>query len=372
MARTAGRSRPSCASASAPHRARRRRGRRAAARGPRAGRGPRRRLRLRALHLPAAGDRAGGARRAAGRVTRRKLLHSRAFQRSNEHATSSHLTARGRGRRDLRASTRPCPWSAAPRASTPAASRSALQYYGHGYGVAVGPGQGRGRPATNWYDDGYGWTGVGAPGDSGSAVVTANGFQAAGDFTHLIVDTGAYPGTTSPARGSRRSSPARVCAWSTPTARPRAPLPRTADKAPPASAGRRGPARRPAEGSAGEADVMLDVDVVVPAAKITRPPPRRAARRRRAARAQRCGAGVEALVDLGGHDHGLVAARLGRRAGVRGGRAQRGGGQRDGGERVRREVGTVASSGGVNRTPEASPAGQEPVKPRLITGPLPE
>jgi hypothetical protein len=25
--------------------------------------------------------------------------------------------------------------------------------------------------------------------------VTANGFQAAGDFTHLIVDIGAYPGS---------------------------------------------------------------------------------------------------------------------------------------------------------------------------------
>ncbi len=68
-------------------------------------------------------------------------------------------------------------------------------HYGHGYGVAVSQGKLEGGLATNWYDDGYGWTGAGAPGDSGSAVVTANGFQAAGDFTHLIVDIGAYPGS---------------------------------------------------------------------------------------------------------------------------------------------------------------------------------
>ena len=72
---------------------------------------------------------------------------------------------------------------------------TAVLHYGHGYGVAVGQGKLEGGLATNWYDDGYGWTGVGAPGDSGSAVVTAAGFQAAGDFTHLIVDTGAYPGS---------------------------------------------------------------------------------------------------------------------------------------------------------------------------------
>ncbi|HEX4717340.1 MAG TPA: hypothetical protein VH300_02345 [Thermoleophilaceae bacterium] len=72
---------------------------------------------------------------------------------------------------------------------------TAVLHYGHGYGVAVGQGKLEGGLATNWYDDGYGWTGVGAPGDSGSAVVTANGFQAAGDFTHLIVDLTGYPGS---------------------------------------------------------------------------------------------------------------------------------------------------------------------------------
>jgi hypothetical protein len=69
-----------------------------------------------------------------------------------------------------------------------------VDHYGHGYGVAVAQGKLEGGLATNWYDDGYGWTGAGAPGDSGSAVLTVDG-KAAGDFTHLIVDLGAYPGS---------------------------------------------------------------------------------------------------------------------------------------------------------------------------------
>ena len=68
------------------------------------------------------------------------------------------------------------------------------KYYGHGYGVAVAPGKAEFGLATNWHNDGFGWTGFGAPGDSGSPVLTATG-QAAGNFTHLIVDTGDYPGS---------------------------------------------------------------------------------------------------------------------------------------------------------------------------------
>src|SRR4051794_14611646 len=71
---------------------------------------------------------------------------------------------------------------------------TAVKYYGHGYGVAVAQGKPEAGFATNVYDDGYGWTGFGAPGDSGSPVLTADG-AAMGDFTHLIVDTGAYPGS---------------------------------------------------------------------------------------------------------------------------------------------------------------------------------
>jgi len=68
-------------------------------------------------------------------------------------------------------------------------------HYGHGYGVAVGQGKVEGGLATNVFDDGYGWTGAGAPGDSGSGVLTQPGGPAIGDFTHLIVDLGAYPGS---------------------------------------------------------------------------------------------------------------------------------------------------------------------------------
>ena len=68
-------------------------------------------------------------------------------------------------------------------------------HYGHGYGVAVAQGKVEGGLATNLYDNGYGWTGAGAPGDSGSGVLTAPGGPAIGDFTHLIVDLGAYPGS---------------------------------------------------------------------------------------------------------------------------------------------------------------------------------
>jgi hypothetical protein len=69
-----------------------------------------------------------------------------------------------------------------------------VKHYGHGYGVAVAQGKPEGGLATNWHDDGYGWTGFGLPGDSGSPVLTADG-RAAGNFTHLVVDLGDYPGS---------------------------------------------------------------------------------------------------------------------------------------------------------------------------------
>jgi hypothetical protein len=72
---------------------------------------------------------------------------------------------------------------------------TAVTHYGHGYGAAVAQGKLEGGVATNFNNAGFGWTGAGAPGDSGSAVVTAGG-QAAGNFTHLIVDLGQYPGST--------------------------------------------------------------------------------------------------------------------------------------------------------------------------------
>ena len=68
-----------------------------------------------------------------------------------------------------------------------------VRHYGHGYVVAVAQGKPSAGLATNWFDNAYGWTGFGLPGDSGSPVVTTSG-QAAGNFTHLIVHTG-FPGS---------------------------------------------------------------------------------------------------------------------------------------------------------------------------------
>jgi hypothetical protein len=70
-----------------------------------------------------------------------------------------------------------------------------VSHYGHGYGVAVAQGKAETGLATNWNNDGYGWTGFGAPGDSGSPVVLTGSGEAAGNFTHLIVDLGQYPGS---------------------------------------------------------------------------------------------------------------------------------------------------------------------------------
>lgn len=69
-----------------------------------------------------------------------------------------------------------------------------VKHWGHGYGVLVGPGKQEGGLATNWHDDGYGWTGFGLPGDSGSGVLLADN-RAAGNFTHLVVDLREYPGS---------------------------------------------------------------------------------------------------------------------------------------------------------------------------------
>jgi hypothetical protein len=71
---------------------------------------------------------------------------------------------------------------------------TAVLHYGHGYGVAVAQGKLEGGISTNWHNDGFGWAGFGAPGDSGSAVLTSGG-QAVGDFTHLIVDGSDYLGS---------------------------------------------------------------------------------------------------------------------------------------------------------------------------------
>ena len=68
-----------------------------------------------------------------------------------------------------------------------------VRHYGHGYVAAVAQGKPSAGLATSWFENSYGWTGFGLPGDSGSPVVTTDG-KAAGNFTHLIVHTG-YPGS---------------------------------------------------------------------------------------------------------------------------------------------------------------------------------
>ena len=72
-----------------------------------------------------------------------------------------------------------------------------VKYYGHGYGVAVAQGKPEGGLAPFWYREGYGWEGVGFPGDSGSGVTILDN-RSAGNFTHIIVfDPGLFytPGT---------------------------------------------------------------------------------------------------------------------------------------------------------------------------------
>jgi hypothetical protein len=69
-----------------------------------------------------------------------------------------------------------------------------VKHYGHGYGVLVAQGKPSAGVATNWYDDGYGWLGAALPGDSGSPVVLLDG-RAAGNLTHLVIDTGRYRGS---------------------------------------------------------------------------------------------------------------------------------------------------------------------------------
>jgi hypothetical protein len=65
-------------------------------------------------------------------------------------------------------------------------SAQPVKYWGHGYGVAVAQGKPEGGLANYWYREGYGWQGIGAPGDSGSGVTLLDG-RSAGNFTHIIV-----------------------------------------------------------------------------------------------------------------------------------------------------------------------------------------
>ena len=61
-------------------------------------------------------------------------------------------------------------------------------HYGHGLAIGTG-GTPRAGVALRWGTDEFGWSGLAIFGDSGSAVRVGTGLQAAGDLTHLVVDT---------------------------------------------------------------------------------------------------------------------------------------------------------------------------------------
>ena len=66
-------------------------------------------------------------------------------------------------------------------------SAQGVFHYGHGLAIGTG-GTPRAGAALTWRRDAFGWAGASIFGDSGSAVRVTN-FQAAGDLTHLVVDS---------------------------------------------------------------------------------------------------------------------------------------------------------------------------------------
>jgi hypothetical protein len=91
---------------------------------------------------------------------------------------------------------------AGPCGSYTGSGPEAVVHYGHGLAVGTG-GTPRAGLALTWESSAYGWSGVAAPGDSGSAVRVNTGMQAAGDLTHLVVDTNWLPSYIAGTRMSR-------------------------------------------------------------------------------------------------------------------------------------------------------------------------
>jgi hypothetical protein len=81
---------------------------------------------------------------------------------------------------------------AGPCGSYSGSGPEAVFHYGHGLAVGTG-GTPRAGLALTWQSTAFGWSGAAAPGDSGSAVRVNTGMQAAGDLTHLVVDTNWLP-----------------------------------------------------------------------------------------------------------------------------------------------------------------------------------
>jgi hypothetical protein len=81
---------------------------------------------------------------------------------------------------------------AGPCGSYGGAGPEAVFHYGHGLAIGTG-GTPRAGLALTWQANAFGWSGLAIFGDSGSAVRVNTGFQAAGDLTHLVVDTNWLP-----------------------------------------------------------------------------------------------------------------------------------------------------------------------------------
>jgi hypothetical protein len=65
-------------------------------------------------------------------------------------------------------------------------------HYGQGLVIGTG-GTPRAGPSLTWEQDAFGWDSTAIFGDSGSPVRVTTGLQAAGDLTHLVVDTNWLP-----------------------------------------------------------------------------------------------------------------------------------------------------------------------------------
>jgi hypothetical protein len=77
---------------------------------------------------------------------------------------------------------------AGPCGSYTGSGPEAVFHYGHGLAIGSG-GTPRAGLALKWERDAFGWTGAAIFGDSGSPVRVNTGMQAAGDLTHLVVDS---------------------------------------------------------------------------------------------------------------------------------------------------------------------------------------
>jgi hypothetical protein len=91
---------------------------------------------------------------------------------------------------------------AGPCGSYTGSGPEAVFHYGHGLAIGTG-GTPRAGLALRWESDAFGWTGAAIFGDSGSAVRVNTGMQAAGDLTHLVVDSRWLPSYIAGTRMSR-------------------------------------------------------------------------------------------------------------------------------------------------------------------------